>query len=166
MKPLDLMIVSLLICFALISCKSPQKIAEQAMPAAEGETFWTYITKTKPYSSWSFWPGKEGIYPGQSPHGEYLKLYANDIAINAAKAGMKTMPNGVILVKENYGKDQTTLMAITPMYKFKGYNPEAGDWFWGKYGPDGKVMAAGKVNGCIQCHEDVKDNDWIFTKVQ
>jgi hypothetical protein len=57
-------------------------------------------------------------------------------------------------------------MAVTPMYKFKGYNPEAGDWFWGKYGPDGKVMVAGKVNGCIECHEDVKDNDWIFTEVE
>ena len=24
-------------------------------------------------------------------------------------------------------------MAITPMYKSSGYNPDAGDWFWAEY---------------------------------
>ena len=74
------------------------------------------------------------------------------------------MPEGAIIVKENYGKDQKTLMAITPMYRVKGYNPEGGDWFWGKYGPDGKIMASGKPKGCIQCHAAKKDNDWLFTE--
>jgi hypothetical protein len=55
-------------------------------------------------------------------------------------------------------------MAVTPMYKVKGYNPEAGDWFWGKYGPDGKIMASGKVKGCINCHGVQKAKDWIFTE--
>ena len=133
------------------------------LPPTEAEAFWTYITMTDPYTKWDFWPGKEGIYPGKSPHGAFLKLYANDIAIKAAKAGMKTMPSGAILVKENYGKDKATLMAVTPMYKVAGYNPEGGDWFWSKYSPDGKIDAAGKPKGCLQCHGAVKANDWIFT---
>ena len=125
--------------------------AGEDLPPAEAEAFWTYITQTHPYTEWEFWPGYEGIYPGKSPHGAYLKLYANDIAIDAAKAG-KDMPYGAILVKENYSKDEETLMAVTPMYKVEGYNPEAGDWYWVKYGPDGKAAAEGKVQGCIDCH--------------
>lgn len=58
--------------------------AEENMPSPEAEPFWTYITETEPYAQWSFWPGKKGMYPGQSPHGAFLKLYANDIALEAA----------------------------------------------------------------------------------
>lgn len=76
------------------------------------------------------------------------------------------MPNGAIVIKENYGKDQETLMAITPMYKVDGYNPDAGDWFWAKYGPEGKIMASGKIQGCIDCHKNKKDQDWLFTEVK
>ena len=73
-------------------------------------------------------------------------------------------PNGSILVKENYGKDKKTLMAVTPMYKVRGYNPDEGDWFWAKYGPDGNIMSSGKVEGCINCHRARKNQDWIFTE--
>jgi hypothetical protein len=107
------------------------------------------------------WPGKEGMLPGKSPHGAYLKVYVNDIARFAIEQ-KRPMPNGAIIVKENYGEDKKTLMAVTPMYKSKGYNRKAGDWFWGKYGPDGKIMASGKVKGCIKCHSTVKKQDWLF----
>lgn len=133
------------------------------LPPADGEKFWTYITETDSYLGWGYWPGHYGIYPGKSPHGAFLKIYANGVALKAAREG-KAMPYGAILVKENYGKDKKTLMAVTPMYKVKGYNPEAGDWFWGKYGPDGKIMASGKVKGCINCHGVQKTKDWIFTE--
>lgn len=138
----------------------------EGFPAPDGKAFWTYISVTSLYTKWSFWPGYEGIYEGKSPHGAYLRLYANDIAINAAKAGHKTMPNGAIIIKENYGKDKMTLMAITPMYKVTGYNPEGGDWFWGKYSPSGKVEKAGKPKGCVDCHGAVKADDWLFSKPQ
>jgi hypothetical protein len=139
--------------------------AGEDMPPPDGEKVWAYITETNPYLGWGYWPGHYGMYPGKTPHGAHLKLYANGIALKAAREG-KPMPEGAILVKENYGEDQKTLMAVTPMYKVTGYNPEAGDWFWGKYGPDGKVMASGKVEGCIKCHTAVKANDWIFTPTE
>lgn len=131
------------------------------LPSTDPGAFWNYITRESNYTAWRFFPGKEGIYPGQSPHGAYLKVYVNDVAYQAAKEG-RPMPYGAIIVKENYGKDQKTLMAVTPMYKVAGYNPDGGDWFWAKYGPDGKVMAAGKVQGCIQCHSVHKTKDWRY----
>jgi hypothetical protein len=139
--------------------------AGQNLPPADGEKFWNYITQTESYLGWGYWPGHYGIYPGKSPHGAFLKVYANGIALKAAREG-KPMPYGAIIVKENYGDDKKTLMAVTPMYKVKEYNPDAGDWFWGKYGPDGKIMASGKVDGCIKCHTVQKDKDWLFTEAK
>jgi hypothetical protein len=127
--------------------------------------FWTYLTETNSYTGWGYWPGKYGMYPGKTPHGAYLKLYANGIALKAAREG-RPMPDGAILVKENYGKDKKTLMAVTPMHKVKGYNPNGGDWWWAKYGPNGEVQASGAVKGCINCHRAQQAKDWIFTPIE
>lgn len=137
--------------------------AGENLPSPDAKKVWSYITETNSYLGWGFWPGYVGIYPGKSPHGAYLKLYANSVALKAAREG-KIMPYGSILLKENYGKDKKTLMAVTPMYRIKGYNPEGGDWFWAKYDPNGKVLKAGKVKGCIDCHTMQKSNDWLFTQ--
>jgi hypothetical protein len=50
------------------------------------------------------------------------------------------------------------------MYKVKDYNPDAGDWFWAKYGPTGEVMAAGKIDSCINCHRKGKDYRFVIPK--
>ena len=134
------------------------------MPEPEATDFWSYIQNENPYEKWNQWPGMKGMYEGQSPHGEYLKLYLNEKAYQAATTGGE-MPDGAILVKENYNKEKE-LVAITPMYRTQGYNPDAGDWFWTKYGDNGKVMASGKVQSCIDCHAKVKNQDWLFTKNQ
>lgn len=154
------MLVLLVICMAAVSMTS----AGDPMPSTDAGKFWSYITGEKGYAGWGFWPGHTEMYPGKSPHGAFLKLYANPVALKAAREG-KPLPDGSILVKENYGEDKKTLKAITPMYKKEGYNPEAGDWFWAKYGPDGEVMAAGKVESCINCHKAATD-DYIFTKAK
>ncbi len=146
---------------ALVVAMAAPALAGAGMPPADGQAFWTYISKTNPYTKWTMWPGKEGMYEGKSPHGRYLKIFVNQPALQALKAH-KPMPPGAIIVKENY-KDKKTLAAITPMYKVKGFNPQGGDWFWAKIS-DGKVLAAGKVRGCLKCHQAVQANDWIFTK--
>ena len=149
-------LVSILVLTAFLAHAGEDKVP------ADPEKVWTHITSCNPYLGWGTWPGYPGIYPGKSPHGAFLKLYANGLALKAAREG-KPMPEGAIIVKENYGKDQKTLMAITPMYKVKGYNPDAGDWFWAKYEPTGKALKSGKVKGCIDCHRTQEDKDWLFT---
>ena len=61
--------------------------AVENLPSAEAGKLWTYMTKTYPYEGWGYWPGYAGIYPGKSPHGKYLKLFANPIALKAAREG-------------------------------------------------------------------------------
>ncbi|MEF8888537.1 MAG: cytochrome P460 family protein [Desulfohalobiaceae bacterium] len=141
----------------------PAMAGEQTKPAPEAKALWKWITEKNPYQGWGYWPGHRGMYRGRSPHGAYIKFYANSIALKAARMGKTELPPGSILMKANYAKDEETLVALTPMYKVEGYNPEAGDWFWAKYSPEGKVQATGKVESCIDCHRSRKNNDWIFT---
>ena len=137
-------------------------IPQGDMPDADGKELWEYMMKKNSYTEWDHWPGMEKMYEGQSPHGAYLKLYVNDVAKKAIKNGKKEMPANAIIVKENYNKEKK-LVALTPMYKVKAYNPDAGDWFWAKYATDGKIMAEGKVDGCINCHSKVKQDDYLFS---
>ena len=70
----------------------------------------------------------------QTQHGTLLKSYVNRTA--SAKTG--SLPIGSIVILENYHEDKS-LESITVMYKTKGFNPNANDWYWVKYNPDGSV---------------------------
>jgi len=135
-----------------------------AMPAADAEKLHQYLTKEKPYTEWKLWPGKGKLYKGTEPHGALLTTYVNDVALKSIKA-KKGLKDGSIIVKENYMPDKM-LAAVTVMYKVKGYNPEAGDIFWMKYAPDGKIEVSGKsgmADMCIGCHAKEKGNDYLYT---
>lgn len=128
------------------------------------QKFWDWLN-TAQYRNWAPFPGQPAeAYEGQSPHGAMLKMYANRIAVSNSKQP----PHGSIVVKENYGPDGKTLMAITVMYRTQGYNSVAGDWYWAKFDPQGKVAMkdgmriAGKVKSCIECHSSADGNDFLF----
>lgn len=164
MKTRTMITLITVLCLSLIAGSA---LAEkQNCPPPKAKPFWNWITETNPYQGWGYWPGLHGFYSGQSPHGAYLKLYANSIALKALREGKMPLPDGSMIMKANYAKDKETLKALTPMYKVKGYNPEAGDWFWAKYKPNGEVLASGRVDGCISCHRAQKNNDWIFTNLK
>ena len=135
--------------------------SQRPLPKADSADLYNYIITVSPYTRWQLWPGKEKLYKGTEPHGAFLTTYVNEPAHRAAsqKAGM---PDGAIIVKENYTADKK-LSAVSIMYKVRGYNPAGGDWFWGQYDPAGAVKASGKVDSCINCHQKRKDNDYIFT---
>jgi len=127
-----------------------------------GSNMWRHISKDEPYTQWDLWPGKGKMFEGTEPHGAFLTVYVTKGAKQAIDGKKGRFSQGAIIVKENYKPDKT-LAAITVMYKAKGFNPEAGDWFWAKFQPDGTVDAEGKVEGCIKCHRNASDNDWVFT---
>ncbi len=127
-----------------------------------GESLWNALQRQEYARTWSLWPGKPRLYEGREPHGALLTTYVNGPAREAILARRGRMPAGAIVVKENYRPDRT-LAAITVMWKVPGYNPDAGDWFWAKYAPDGAVQAQGRVAGCINCHRAAADNDYLYT---
>ncbi|MGB6045938.1 MAG: cytochrome P460 family protein [Pirellulales bacterium] len=133
------------------------------------DRFWNYLTRGKvPYRRWNSWPGKTEMYAGQSPHGAFLRMYANSKAVqNTNKPG-----DGSVIVKENYADDKKTLTSVTVMYKTKGYDPQHGDWYWVKYSPDGSVartppnkgsqLIKGRFASCIQCHASADGGDFVY----
>ena len=155
-----------LFAIACAEYQPKEAVGAQTTPGANGKELWDYITKDSNYTGWQFWPGKEALYEGTEPHGALLTTYVNTSALKAINDKAGVLPNGAIIVKENYKPDKT-MVAVTVMYKVAGYNPEASDWFWAKYSPNGEVMkggkAQGKVLGCIDCHEDSQYNDYIIT---
>jgi hypothetical protein len=133
-----------------------------------GKMLYNYITNDSSYKMWQMWPGKEEFYPGKEPHGSLLTTYVTDDALSAIESGAGTLPDGSIIVKENYMADKT-LAALTVMFKKAGYDPGNNDWFWVRYLPNGTITAEGKVKLCIDCHNkpkaefDNQINDYIFT---
>jgi hypothetical protein len=131
------------------------------LPGPYADAVYKYITVEDPYKQWDLWPGKGKHYRGKHPHGALLTTYINDNARYSLKAG-EHMASGSFIVKENYTPEKK-LSAVTVMYKIKGYNPDEGDWFWAKYDMNGKALSEGKVKKCIECHSEMKENDYIFT---
>ncbi|MGI6208177.1 MAG: DUF7282 domain-containing protein [Anaerolineae bacterium] len=123
---------------------------------------WQFLQDSGYQDNWSTVPGKGMLYRGQDPHGALLTTYLNPVAGMALQERPGLMPNGSIIVKENYTEDET-LVAISVAAKLEGYNPDHNDWFWASFGPDGEVDMAGAVPGCISCHGAVWSNDYIFT---
>lgn len=132
------------------------------LPAANGQDVYQYITKANPYQNWPLYPGKDKFYKGAHPHGALLTTYVSKDALKAINSKAGLFPDGSFIVKENYMPDKK-LGAVTVMYRVKGYNADAGDWFWAKYKADGSIEKEGKVAGCIGCHASVISNDWVFT---
>jgi hypothetical protein len=137
----------------------------KGVPAPEPfeRKFWAYLAEAN-YRNWAPWPGQDGEFTkGKSPHGQQLKMYVNRTV--AGKPG--DPPLGSIIIKENFSAD-SSLTAITVMYRSKGFSEETKDWYWVKYNPDGAVALkddtrlAGKVDSCIECHRGAKGDDYIF----
>jgi hypothetical protein len=133
------------------------------LPEADASKLYDYIVRYNPYVKWRLWPGKDRLYKGVQPHGAFLTTYVNDDAYFSIKDKKGGMAAESIIVKENYTSEKK-LAAITVIYKIQGYNPSAGDWFWAKYDPSGKILASGKVESCIKCHGTHEKNDFIMTE--
>lgn len=153
MKKISILVIALLAVVILAALA-----LEDQTPAASADEFWTYITKTSPYTEWKFWDDHSGMQPGNAPHGPFHKVYVNDILL---KAENTPVPYGSILVKESYNSNKK-MTAITVMYKVKDYNPESGDWYWARFSTEGKGGPEGKVDMCIGCHKPKAGNDYIY----
>ena len=128
------------------------------LPPADPAALWAHITKADPYTKWGQWKDYNGVQKSRSPHGDQNRVFVNSIALSAKKP---PMPYGSIQVKESYDTGGK-LLNITVMYKVKGYNPDAGDWFWAKYTTGGQARPFGKVRGCIGCHAGIGGrNDYV-----
>jgi len=164
----------LFIALALVAaaCQAGGDEAGADLPDAEGAAVMDYVTETNPYTEWGTWPSDQwndfdvNLVSG-APHGNVVRIYVNEIALEAADGFDDELPEGSMIVKENYvGTDPESpgeLDAVTIMYKVDGFNAEANDWFWVKAKPDGsQIDAEGAVDGCIGCHSQDGNDDYVL----
>lgn len=123
--------------------------------------FYIYVTQDTPYTSWQLWPGTKKFQPGQDPHGAFLTTYVNPAARQAI-VNKEGMAYGSLIVTENFDTDKKPA-GLMIMLKIKGYNPQAGDWYWFHYDARGKTLAAGRVSSCVDCHGSRPENDFLKT---
>ena len=121
-----------------------------------------YLDDVDYQDSWKLWSGLGEKYEGGDPHGMLLTTYLNPAAYDALTGKDGVMPEGAVIVKENY-TPEGELAATTMMYKKSGCNADHNDWFWLKVLADGTVDKQGKVEGCQTCHGEVADNDYVWT---
>jgi hypothetical protein len=141
--------------------EAPVDVPVMSKDDASAALLWSLVTNTSDFEAWPFWPGYEGLQPGQSPHGAFHEVYISPGLAVALPLGDRTAPAGSVIVKENYtGEKQVAGFSV--MAKVPGYAPETGDWFWAMYRPDGTPAASGKLKGCIDCHAGMKDNDYVI----
>ena len=153
-------IIIMSICFLPHSIGMAESV--NANSRMNAQRLWEHITVEKPYQQYPSWPGKEGIYESTMPPGNHLKLFLNDLALDTVVSKKGIFPHGSLLIKEMYTDDKK-LYLITVMYKEKGFHPEGNDWYWVKYKPNGEAPLKGKVKLCIECHEGMEGNDYVFT---
>ncbi|MBI2849443.1 MAG: cytochrome P460 family protein [Chloroflexi bacterium] len=157
-RPMSLLALFIGLSLALTACtRAPAPTAE-----VDATSVYRYITAENDYHNWKMWPGRQALYLGQEPHGFYLTTYVTDSAFSAIEGKQGSIPDGSIIIKENYTPDKV-LDAVTVMYKVKGFYPRNNDWFWMKYTPDGTIAMSGRVNECISCHGKKRANDFIYT---
>jgi hypothetical protein len=133
------------------------------LPEGEGQALYDYILKTD-YQNWDLWPGKQALRPSTHPHGKFITTYVNKPALKAIHKKTDPLPDGSIVIAENFSPDKT-LAVISVMYKKAGYNPQGGDWFWAEYGVDGKTRREGKEFYCFSCHQRQKQQDFLFSGI-
>ncbi len=146
-------------CIGVVACGGSD---EPDLPDTTAASVVAYLDEVDYQESWETWPGLSEKYQGTEPHGFMLTTYLNSTALAAVKDGSSSMPDGAILVKENY-TPEGVLAATTVMYKKAGYNPDHNDWFWSKVLADGTVEKEGQVEGCQTCHGGAKDSDYVMT---
>ncbi len=131
-------------------------------PAPNAAAVGQFLANSNYREAWRLWPGTTEKQASAAPHGAMVSIWLNELAYNAIQSRAGRMPEGALIVKENFMPDRT-LAALTVMYKSTGFDPANNDWYWLQQTPDGAAAAEGRVQGCTNCHNAVASNDLLYT---
>lgn len=113
---------------------------------------------------------------------EFLREFeADEDEEEELKLEYKTYPVGTVIVKDHFQLNaahfvDSSAIPSAPstiavmVKKEKGFDPTHGDWLYGYFGADGKMIASGKAANpavkalCSDCHNNIKERDYIFSR--
>jgi len=114
-------------------------------------------------------------HPLYASFGGIHHVYANSIALNAMKKGLKNFPNGSIFVfdlleveKANNAIAEGKRKVLAYMRKDSKRFKETGGWEFQGFaaGDYSKPVVKDASKDCFSCHTSQKDNDYVFSKIR
>jgi hypothetical protein len=82
-----------------------------------------------------------------------VRVWANPAATGPYQTRTGELPDGALLVKEEYSdRECTDLIGFTVMRREAGYAPAEGDWHWQSVAFDRNVVEDGVIFECFACH--------------
>ncbi len=155
-------ITPLLLLATLMAVAACAETREPDPPEPSASSLMEYLDEVDYRENWNLWPGLGEKYSAREPHGALITTYLNPLALDALMGKKGTMPEGAIIVKENYTSDGK-FEAHTVMYKKAGFNPDHNNWFWLKVLEDGTIKEEGRSESCLACHGQVEVNDYVWS---
>ncbi len=122
----------------------------------EATALWNELQAANYRANWDTAPGFETRQPSRAAHDEEVQIFVNPVgqAVLEAQSELTEWPVGTIVVKDGYGGDEVSLVAV--MRKDEtGTAPDS--WFWAEYTGDGDVLFSGTPTICTGCHR-IGDN--------
>jgi hypothetical protein len=98
------------------------------------------------------------------PNTAFCDVYVNSIAKDTIVSGRGTYPEGSIVIKSKLLKpDDASPVLFTVMQKMpEGYDDDHGNWKYSVVdGSDFRLIASGRIESCIACHESYKETDYV-----
>jgi hypothetical protein len=115
---------------------------------------WNLIM-TERYRTWRHAPGLAGVRPGTGPHNVRIRIWINDIGLDALQADPRPgrFPAGTTIVKEG----ATASMRLTVIAAMRKQSD--GKWLFAEWRPNGTLIAGGIMTpGCANCHSQGQDH--------
>ena len=87
-------------------------VSSPESPDTTGSAVWNFLQEVNYQEDGELGPGKGEKYQGGEPHGALFTTYLSPAALDALTGKAGSMPNGAIIVKENYTADGTLPKSI------------------------------------------------------
>jgi hypothetical protein len=112
----------------------------------------------------SYTPMSASLFKSESHQKRLVMIYANGVGLEAYKAKAGPMPEGTVIVKENFedaGGKPGKLLELSVMQKLaKGASPATGDWYFATLNSAGKLDKENPKE-CAECHS-FSPTDYIY----
>lgn len=120
------------------------------------------------FEDWREWvqvTSKPVISKGHSNN--WVGIYVDELAKDTYLSAGAPYSECAKIVKPIYNDAEgKSVRKLTIMVKMPlGYDPENGDWWYASYDATGmKVRQQGRLAGCIPCHKQAAETDYLFSK--
>ncbi len=97
----------------------------------------------------------------------WVSIYVDELAEDTYLSAGAPYPECAKIVKPIYNDAEgESVRKLTIMVKMApGYDPENGDWWYASGDETGtRVGQQGRLDGCIPCHKQAAETDYLFSK--